>query len=393
MRTGVRGAMDLDSHEMVPTHMWPELFGPAGAVLGPLVEHRPTLNTVARPDIVGDAAPITPSSVWEMKGPGAPSAIDLGRRPAVMDVMGVERQLVFPTFALLGMMLAFNPDAHVNFGYDPAGIDRLAIAREVVAAHNAWAGRLTTEVDARRMRVVGVALGETVDSLMAETRDALAHGIRAMWIPSGVPPAGLSPGDERLDAFWAMCAAADVPVVLHIGTEFALLRTNAWATGVPAFTPSQNSSAEFPVEPYRGATLHMTQVNFLTAMILGGVFERHPTLRFGVIECAAHWVGPLAEGLDLWAKEFASRFAGVLTMRPSEYLARNVRVTPFVFEPVDDFLRRHPDLSTVYCYSSDYPHREGGAYSVQTFSDRLADFDDVTRQRFFTENGRWLLPD
>ena len=38
----------------------------------------------------------------------------------------------------------------------------------------------------------------------------------------------------------------------------------------------------------------------LGAMVTGGVLERHPTLRVGAIEYAAHWIGPMASNLDLW---------------------------------------------------------------------------------------------
>lgn len=69
-------------------------------------------------------------------------------------------------------------------------------------------------------------------------------------------------------------------------------------------------------------------------------------MRFGVIELGAAWVGALGERLDMWAeKQFQGRLSKVLTMRPSAYLARNVRVTPFHFEPVSHYLERYPHLA------------------------------------------------
>jgi hypothetical protein len=66
------------------------------------------------------------------------------------------------------------------------------------------------------------------------------------------------------------------------------------------------------------------------------VFERHPTLRFGAIELGSHWLGPLADNLDMWIERvFARRTKDILSLKPSEYLARNVRVTPHnIVEPV-----------------------------------------------------------
>ena len=43
----------------------------------------------------------------------------------------------------------------------------------------------------------------------------------------------------------------------------------------------------------------------LTSMVMGGVFERFPALRFGIIEFGAQWIGPLAERMDHHAKLLA----------------------------------------------------------------------------------------
>ena len=132
-----------------------------------------------------------------------------------------------------------------------------------------------------------------------------------------------------------MLAEAKAPITLHLGTEHGLLKDIRWPAHVPQFASSSTSTVEFNIEPYRCSILHLQADNFLSTMVLGGVFERHPDLRFGVIECAAHWIGPLAEQLDLWSGQFRSRMERHLTMLPSDYIARNVRVTPFHFEPVD----------------------------------------------------------
>ena len=394
--TVLDGKVDLDSHEMVPSNFWAEEFGDAGAVLremhgfalGDFAE-----NTTNRDDIVADDQPITQETVWEMKGPGAPGAIDFGRRLAVMDEMRVDRQLVYPSYGLCGMMFLFMPHASLLFGFDPEEVDRFALGSQIIREHNAWAARVTRSFDATRMRAVGILQPqpETLEQLMLDTEQALSDGIRAFWLSGSQPLAGMSPGNAELDPFWKLVADAEAAVTLHIGTEQALVQPLPWLMGIPAFQPAHNSSLEFPVQPFSSSILHFPPDLFLTSMILGGVFERHPNLRFGVIECAAQWVGPMAERLDMWAEEFSKRFND-LSLRPSEYLARNVRVTPFHFEPVDYYLERYPEMATVYAYSSDYPHREGGKHSDRTFYERLKGFDAETQERFFHSNGEWLVP-
>jgi predicted TIM-barrel fold metal-dependent hydrolase len=128
-------------------------------------------------------------------------------------------------------------------------------------------------------------------------------------------------------------------------------------------------------------------------MVLGGVFERHPQLRFGAIEVGAQWIGPFAERLDMWATEFRRRLDPYLSIKPSEYINRNIRVTPFHFENVASYLGHYPHLSDVYCYSSDFPHREGGKWSKRTFETNLIDVDQPIQRKFFHDNGLLLLPD
>jgi hypothetical protein len=78
-------------------------------------------------------------------------------------------------------------------------------------------------------------------------------------------------------------------------------------------------------------------------------------------------------------------------MKPSEFIRRNVRVTAFDFEPVDDYIDRY-GLEEVYCYASDFPHMEGGRDPMARFAGRLERFGPAMMEKFFVKNGEWLLP-
>lgn len=391
---------DCDAHEMIPTPMWGEAFGDAGQRFIDICTNMDLLseggsgeNAVARSDIEADDAAITEENVWGVRGATAPSAIDLTRRADVLDLMGVDKQLIYPTFGMCGLILTYNPLAHTWFGYDPDEIDRLETGHGILDAHNDWCMRIAREMGHSRVRPVAVIRTDSVPQMLEDAEKLLAGGVRAVMIPNGVPPAGLSPADAALDPFWKMLADANVPVTFHIGTEFALLASPAWSMNVPLFESSQASSVEFPIQPHWGATLNLSSENYLAAMILGGVLERHPHLRVGSIEVGAHWIGPLAERLDSWAGEFRKRLDPVLSLKPSEYINRQVRVTPFVFEDVGFYFERYPQIADSYCFSTDYPHKEGGKYSKLTFRKKLAHLGDDIAQKFFVDNGSLLLPD
>ena len=157
---------------------------------------------------------------------------------------------------------------------------------------------------------------------------------------------------------------------------------------------------EINMSPWRLSSIHLAAQNFLAAMITGGVFDRHPRLRVGAMEFGAHWIGPLANLLDLWhdnnqsitVKSFKDGTESRrLPLKPSEYIARNFRVSPFDFEPVDQYIDNF-GLEDVYCFGSDYPHIEGGKNPLKTLSDTMSRLGPRMLEKFFVTNGELLFP-
>jgi predicted TIM-barrel fold metal-dependent hydrolase len=393
--------MDVDGHEFAPPHLWGEIFGPVGAqlaqVCGPFIEAMGK-DYIARPQQAADDAPMTFENVWTLRHTGAPGAFDMRRRLEAMDLMGVRRQLIFPSYGLWGQILS-TPEgggstaaAIRQFLGDPSESETRALGFAATDEWNDWCVRAAAQ-DPDRLRPVGMLKApRDVEDLIAQARGLIERGLKALLINSGVPPGGVSPAAPALDPFWAMLAENDMPVLAHVGSDLGLLASAAWSDA-PAFAPKKQSF-ELGFEPYSFATLHLPVQHFLTVMVLGGVFERHPRLRFGAIELGAHWLGPLADNLDLWATTiFASRIKATLQLEPSEYLARNVRVTPHnIVEPLREFFERYPHLSSCYCYSTDYPHLEGGAHIDAKVYDALAPLGQDVLDKYFVENGEWLLP-
>ena len=58
-----------------------------------------------------------------------------------------------------------------------------------------------------------------------------------------------------------------------------------------------------------------------------------------------------------------------LALRPSEYVRRQVRATPYPTEPVGWIIENAGD--EVCLFSSDYPHVEGGRNPIKRFEDSL----------------------
>jgi predicted TIM-barrel fold metal-dependent hydrolase len=387
--------MDVDAHEAAPMQHWPQLFGESATEFLNICKNMEImsnagLNSPNRPDLLCDDMPITTETVWKEKGPAAPAASDLRRRVEVLDKMGVDRQLVYPGFGFVAMLLTYYPKVHEFFGFDPTVVDTKGLAQRAIRGHNEWCLRLTKELGGR-VRPVALLPTNSLSQMMHDAQELLAGGVRAVMIPNGTPPGDMSPADRALDPFWALFASADVPITFHIGTELSLFKSHLWDQNVPEFVGAQ--TLEFTIQPYWGSTVNFATENYLAAMILGGVFERHPTLRMGSIEIGAQWVGPLAERLDLWAGQFKERLGSILSMKPSEYINRQFRAAPFHFEDIASYFDKYPNLQDVYSFCTDYPHVEGGRNSKQKFSEQLAGCDEITRRKFFRDNGYLLLPD
>jgi predicted TIM-barrel fold metal-dependent hydrolase len=382
--------MDADSHEYTPVNLWEEQFG---SIVRPFVEAHEHSKMPIRAFVAADDTQIDAASVWNTKFAKAPGAFDLDRRLEVMDFTGVKRQLVFPgSIGLYATSFYFRCDAFPDM-YRSIGGDRKGYALQLIGAYNDFCIRASRRSD--RLRTVGVALAGDVDALYAEVKRMVDGGVRAVWIPSAALPGGVSPAHPRLDPVWDLLEAADTPVLAHVGADFEFIKTAAWRDA-PAFV-GWKAGEEFQMDPWTLSTLHLPVQNFLATMVLGGVFERFPRLRYGACEVTAQWVGPLAQNLDLWhanSRKFSlGDMSGALPIRlkPSDYIRRNTRFSVFDIEPVDAYIDQF-GMPELYCYASDYPHPEGGRDPMGDISGKLAKFAPEVTRKVFVENGEWLLP-
>ncbi|HMS13405.1 MAG TPA: hypothetical protein PKD80_09905 [Microthrixaceae bacterium] len=95
---------DLDSHLQVPISRWAETFGAATARFGEQFAGIALFDATDEPELSHE-------SVWATKGTAAPGASTPQGRLAALDVMGIERQLIFPQVVLAVPAWSSHPDA------------------------------------------------------------------------------------------------------------------------------------------------------------------------------------------------------------------------------------------------------------------------------------------
>jgi predicted TIM-barrel fold metal-dependent hydrolase len=105
-----------------------------------------------------------------------------------------------------------------------------------------------------------------------------------------------------------------------------------------------------------------------------------------VIEQGASWVPSWMRFMDSAFDAFRKREERLqaLSMRPGDYVRRQIRVTPYPAEDVGWIVENAGD--TVCLFSSDYPHVEGGRNPIKRFEESMSGLTEAQKQRFYHDN-------
>jgi predicted TIM-barrel fold metal-dependent hydrolase len=131
----------------------------------------------------------------------------------------------------------------------------------------------------------------------------------------------------------------------------------------------------------------------LSTMIFDGVLERFPELKIGVIEQGAIWVPSWIKQMESAMDAFERHEERLqkLSLRPGEYVQRQIRATPYPTEDVGWITDQvGPDICL---FSTDFPHVEGGRRPMERFERSLGPANDGIRSRFYAENFVDLMGD
>jgi uncharacterized protein len=289
-------------------------------------------------------------------------------RPRALDLLGFDSQLVFNTF--------HNRRLH---DWEHAGDPVLAAG--VARAHNRGMVEFCS-IDKRLLPTCYVPLSD-LDSAPTLAGEALAAGASALLVASGCP-AGHSPSHIGLDPVWAQAQEAGIPVVFHVGGTGDLIDHGYFRNGLAIPPDFHGGEENFRSVDYMGIPGPPAQT--LATMIFDGVLERFPALRIGVIEQGAIWIPSWTRQMEAAFEAFARHEERLrkLSLRPTEYVRRQVRATPYPTEDVGWIIEQSgPE---VCLFSSDYPHVEGGRRPVERFEASLASTTEDAKQRYYTDN-------
>jgi uncharacterized protein len=302
--------------------------------------------------------------LWDAMG-----AFDRDDRSKALDLLGFKRQIVYDSFLRL-QLREYEQGDDMDFLY---GLARAHVRAMV----NFCSG------DERLIAAGYVPLADPARSVEA-MKFALDQGCKAVTMAVDCPR-DHSPSHAALEPVWAMAAEAGVPIMYHLGggrkPSSAFSRTGrredkGYAGGDGTFTSVE----------YLGAPLPFIET--MNALVIDGVMERNPKLRFGVVEYGAAWVPGWLHFMDsaMAAYRRAEERLQMLPLKLSDYVRRQVRFAPFHFEETGWIMREAG--AEIVLFSSDYPHKEGGRDPIAKFEASLDAYGigDEDRERFYTRN-------
>ena len=271
------------------------------------------------------------------------AGFDPGVRDAILDREGVAAEVLFPDADVLGTgRLASSP---FGSGLGSGGDADPEAVKAGARAHNRWLADFCATNPRRRIGVAVVPVTAGVDDAVREATAAAERGLRGVMIPTRWfdAPAYLDPCYEP---FWATCAEAGLVVHTHSGA----------------------GPADYPLGPgflsIYAAEAWWWAARPFWVLVLSGVFERHPALRYSVAENGAWWVPDIVRRMDeKWhgahnTRKFGDAFRQDLSLPPSAYIDRNcwfAASTP----GVDEIDRRHEIGVGNLMWGNDLPHPEG----------------------------------
>lgn len=279
-------------------------------------------------------------------------AIRNADRPAALDLLGFASQLVFTT-TYLGPLRSFDRGDDVDLAY------------ALATGHNRGMVDFCS-IDRRLLPVCYVPFTD-VDRAGQCAREAIDMGAAALMIASHVPR-NHSQTHVGFDRVWAQAQEAGLPIVFHVGGEQPM-------------DPAYKKNGLPPVPDFHGGDTNFTSVSYMAipyspmqtvaTMIIDGVLERFPTLKIGLIELGASWVPGWMRSMDSAAEAFRRNEERLqnASLKPSEYVRRQVRVTPYPHEPAGWLVKNAG--AEVGLFSSDYPHVEGGRNPIKRFENTL----------------------
>lgn len=289
-----------------------------------------------------------------------PAYRDPAPRLELMDELGIDRAIMWPTLASL---------VEERLRDDPELIHVL------IHALNEWIHETWTFDYESRIFTTPVITLPIVDRAIEELEWVVERGAKAVLIRPAPVPGFRGPRSFALpefDPFWAKVVEHDVLVTMHASDSGYSRYANEWSGTGQEMLP-------FQPQAFRMMNSWRPIEDAVTSLVCHGALSRFPDLRIAVIENGSTWLGPLLDRFKDIYKKMPQDFAEP----PLEVIRRNIWVSPFWEE--DPAVPAALIGEDHILFGSDYPHPEGLADPV-SFADEITSLSDEAIAKFMGAN-------
>tara|TARA_Y100001960_G_C14765403_1_gene876648 strand:+ start:584 stop:1750 length:1167 start_codon:yes stop_codon:yes gene_type:complete len=299
-------------------------------------------------------------------------AFDSQERRLANDLLGFQAYILFPTSAFNQVIAA--KEEKVLIG----GIQ--ALNRGLATF---------SEEDKRMFPTAYIPLGLGPDLSIKFLNEAINMDFSLILIDTVAPISQISFTHPDYYKFWSKVEEADIAVTLHVGADGGY-------SPVPKSFYNNMKAVPTHVEgdaPNDALAYMAIQYNaelFLSAMIFDGILERFPKLRIGVVELGASWIISWMKHLDQSFKAFRKfQDLSKLKLLPSEYVERQIKVTPFAGEDISWIINSGGE--NLLMFASDYPHHEGTDDPIGRFEKTMGKLSKESKNKFYSQNFKDFL--
>ena len=300
----------------------------------------PTFEVVARPGAQEEYFRVgNPEGKSYREIVGEPMrAIPAFREPAprlaLMDELGVDRTLMFPTLAsLLEERMRDDPE----------------LTHAAIHSLNEWLYEEWGFNYENRIFTVPIVTLPIVEKAIEELEWVLERGAKTVLIrPAPVPAYGGSRsfGFPEFDPFWQAVVDADILVSMHSSDSGYARYQSDW-TGPEEMLP-------FRLDTFRAMSVGKRPIeDTMAAFVCHGVLARFPDLRVASIEAGGSWVRSFLEHLSDTYKKMPQAFDG----DPIEQFKRQIWISPFHEDDLAELIGLIGADHVLF--GSDFPHPEG----------------------------------
>jgi hypothetical protein len=346
-----------DSHAGMPPELWAEYLEPEyHKYLARLrEEHRlfgGTMQMLCDLRTPESARPVfDPEGCFET---GHLGLWDLDVRLAEMDREGIAAELVFP-----GDFRSFDMFWNtVNGTYSIAAVD--AGAR----GFNRWISDAFGSARERLLMIGAPLSGIDMQSVLEEADFMADHGFAGLFTPGYCALPGQTPVFEaEWDPVFAAYAERSLTLITHAGygipQGFMLSEVEAAAAAVREENGGPQDLIHKLISTVyndSGVFADLRSRQGIWQFMLGGVFDRHPTLKMMVTEIRADWIPATLALLDKVWERHRERLPA--KRPPSEYWSSNCMAGLSFMNKAELAMRDEIGVDTM-AFGRDYPHGEG----------------------------------